>query len=270
MTYSGNSLNSGKPKRKGVGNPELSGIIPVDRNLITYNNIKELDMIIYKATNIINNKCYIGQTTKTLDTRKKQHLYAAEKKNSNFHFHNAIRKYGKENFKWETLEKIKEKEIITERESYWINYYDSYNNGYNSTEKGQQNPMLSEKVIKKHLAAVQSEQFKNKLRIKNTGRRLSKETRKKLSNQKKGIRNPMYGKIPGNAVSVAMLDKDTEKVIKIFKSAAEAGRYLLEKGLTKSQHSNINILNCCRQNKGIKYGYKWKHTESVETIPYGE
>lgn len=58
--------------------------------------------IIYKATCLLNNKSYIGQTSKPLARRQNQHNRSAIDK-SNFAFHRAIRKYGFDNFKWEVL-----------------------------------------------------------------------------------------------------------------------------------------------------------------------
>jgi len=59
-------------------------------------------MLIYKATNLINNKSYIGQTIRTIGTRKYQHIYDSNR-NSSLIFHKAIRKYGEDNFKWEII-----------------------------------------------------------------------------------------------------------------------------------------------------------------------
>lgn len=55
-------------------------------------------MIIYKVTNLINNKIYIGQTRYSLNIRKASHLHQS-KNNSIVYFHRAIKKYKKENFK---------------------------------------------------------------------------------------------------------------------------------------------------------------------------
>lgn len=56
-------------------------------------------MIIYKVTNIINNKIYIGQTIHSLNIRKSQHERSHEYGYKTA-FSNAIKKYGKENFIW--------------------------------------------------------------------------------------------------------------------------------------------------------------------------
>ena len=50
-------------------------------------------MIIYKVTNIINGKCYIGQTIKSLDHRRKTYYYSM--KYDSCYFHNALKKYNK-------------------------------------------------------------------------------------------------------------------------------------------------------------------------------
>ena len=87
---------------------------------------------IYKITNIINDKSYIGQSI-NIQKRFGEHRSASkcEKDSSyNFHIHQAIRKYGLDNFFFEILEECP-KEKLLEREIYWIDYYNSYKNGYN-------------------------------------------------------------------------------------------------------------------------------------------
>lgn len=95
---------------------------------------------IYKITNQINNKVYVGQTKKTVDYRFKEHNRQAkiELKGERplTHLHAAIIKYGFENFKVETLEQCDNNDL-NEKEKYWIAYYDSYNCGYNMTQGGQ-------------------------------------------------------------------------------------------------------------------------------------
>ena len=94
-------------------------------------------MIIYKITNLINNKVYIGKTTKTIEWRFKKHLYDAKHtENTRNHFHRALLCYGEENFKVEQIDYATTKEELNEKERYWINYYDSQNTGYNMTSGG--------------------------------------------------------------------------------------------------------------------------------------
>lgn len=92
---------------------------------------------IYKYTNLINNKIYIGQTKQSLENRHKRHLTQLD---DNTYFHRAIKKYGISNFKMELVEdKIPFKDLDT-REKFWIKYYDSFyttGKGYNLTEGGQ-------------------------------------------------------------------------------------------------------------------------------------
>lgn len=85
---------------------------------------------IYKVTNKINGKVYIGQSV-DIGRRWREHMNAKD----DIYFHKAIQKYGVENFKWEVIERCKKKDL-DEREIYWIEYYDSFNNGYNCTRGG--------------------------------------------------------------------------------------------------------------------------------------
>ena len=92
---------------------------------------------IYKITNTINGKSYIGQTIQNVKERFYQHCVTkCSKAVSNMAIHRAIKKYGKSNFTVEVIEEI-DSTNLNDRERYWIRYYDSYNNGYNSTEGGQ-------------------------------------------------------------------------------------------------------------------------------------
>lgn len=86
---------------------------------------------IYKITNKINGKVYIGQSV-DIGRRWRQHMTAKD----DIYFHKAIQKYGVDNFIWEVIEKCKKSEL-DERESYWIEYYDSFNKGYNCTKGGE-------------------------------------------------------------------------------------------------------------------------------------
>ena len=93
---------------------------------------------IYIITNSINDKVYIGQTIQTLENRFKEHCRrGCTKAESNMHIKRAIFKYGKENFNIKELETCKV-ELLNEREIYYIDLYNSYKEGYNSTLGGNQ------------------------------------------------------------------------------------------------------------------------------------
>jgi group I intron endonuclease len=83
-------------------------------------------MIIYKTTNLVNRKFYIGKDAKN----KKTYL------GSGVVLKQAIDKYGKENFKKEILEYCKDLEHLEEREKYWIDKLNALEQGYNLTEGG--------------------------------------------------------------------------------------------------------------------------------------
>lgn len=83
---------------------------------------------IYKITNQITKKVYIGQTTKeNLEERLSQHSSSSDCPK----LHNAIKLYGKESFKIELLDTCS-KEQANYIESFFINKYHSIENGYNS------------------------------------------------------------------------------------------------------------------------------------------
>ena len=85
---------------------------------------------IYKITNTLNNMCYIGQS-KNISKRWNNHKSVYDNENShgyNYYLYRAMRKYGIENFTFEIIEEC-DIDSLNEREIYWINYYDSYNNG---------------------------------------------------------------------------------------------------------------------------------------------
>lgn len=92
---------------------------------------------IYKITNKINGKSYIGQTVQDVKERFYQHCaMSCSQAVLDMAIHKAIFKYGKSNFILEVIEEI-DSINLNDREKYWIEYYDTYNNGYNSTLGGQ-------------------------------------------------------------------------------------------------------------------------------------
>jgi len=87
---------------------------------------------IYKATNKINGKFYIGRCKGPIKNREYKHWWYATNKETNMPFPNALRKYGRENFIWDIVEETEE-DNNGEREIYWIN---KLNPQYNATLGG--------------------------------------------------------------------------------------------------------------------------------------
>lgn len=100
---------------------------------------------IYKITNLINNKIYIGQavdirvrfkTHEKYDTPEKFNGSLTFEQQKNMPIHQAIMKYGLENFFFEIIEECAENEL-DEKEKYWINFYNcKVPNGYNIKDGG--------------------------------------------------------------------------------------------------------------------------------------
>ena len=164
-------------------------------------------MIIYKAFNTINNKCYIGQTIQTLKRRIGGHKYASKAYKGNQYFHKAIRKHKLNNFTWKILCKCDNQNELDEMEHHYIKQYHShvseygynltwgYGNtttGYKFTKKqrddaskrvsGKNNPMYGIKITGK------DNHFYNKHHTLETKKKISKSNKNKP--HPKGILSP--------------------------------------------------------------------------------
>lgn len=91
---------------------------------------------IYKIRNDINGKLYIGKTGQTVQSRFQEHIYTSKLTYTNRPLYDAMNKYGIEHFQVETIDYCKNDKEASEREIYWIAYYDTYRNGYNATIGG--------------------------------------------------------------------------------------------------------------------------------------
>lgn len=131
--------------------------------------------IIYKIENIITHQIYIGQTSFTLEKRWHQHIKESKEALDGIRqsfplFHRMIIKYGEDKFIPSIIEEC-EDIFLDEREKYWIEYFDSYNNGYNRTFGGKTVPInhsndvtefsLSGEFIKHYNSAKEAAKEKN-------------------------------------------------------------------------------------------------------------
>lgn len=92
---------------------------------------------VYKITNKINGKMYIGCTSQGIKKRFKEHLYSHKKNRNNQYLYRAFRKYGPENFKISLLIEAETYEKMLSAEIKYIKKYDTYHNGYNMTLGGE-------------------------------------------------------------------------------------------------------------------------------------
>lgn len=205
---------------------------------------------IYETTNLLNGKKYIGQ-------------HRAEKLDKNYLgsgiiLHQAIEKYGKDNFSIKILEECESQSKMNEREIYWIEYFnavsskDYYNLGMGGTGwnnsvnkfpmsdarrnhislacKGRPSPRKGKHHTKKAIEKNRQAHLEVKL---------SEETKKKISLATSGKNNPMYGKS-------AMLGKHHSEETKRKMSESAKGRKMSEESKEKLRNyykGKIKIVN---------------------------
>lgn len=152
-----------------------------------------MEAIIYKITNDINDKIYVGQTSKTIEERFARHCAEARWKNvKRMPIVLAIRKYGKEHFKIEMLEKVSDctQFDVDNREIFWsaeLNTMSPW--GYN-LKVGKSCGKLSEESKRKISASNKGRKVKpetiERLRVSHLGYKVKDSTKKKLSEFNKG------------------------------------------------------------------------------------
>lgn len=183
--------------------------------------VEEKQFIVYKITCDINNKVYIGQTSKPIQKRLEKHfsLALSEKERSDsIKLSRAIRKYGKSHFYIQELERVSNQDELDEREYFWINHHNAVKQGYNS------------KNVKGKCGGDTLSEHWNKEEI---GRKISESKKGDLNPMRiygglKGERNGMYGKRGSeihNSVKCVGVNSITGE-IKIFESNREASNYV--------------------------------------------
>jgi group I intron endonuclease len=146
--------------------------------------------IIYSIENKINNRYYIGQTTRNLHERKLEHL-----RDNRYPIDRAIQKYGNENFEWKVIDEANDQDVLNMLERLHISRYESLTTqwGYN-LESGGSNGKLAEstkeKIRQANIGKKYLEETKQKVREASTGRLHSLKNKLKMSDFK-------CGKFPG-------------------------------------------------------------------------
>jgi group I intron endonuclease len=222
-------------------------------------------MIIYKATNKINGNCYIGKTIQSLRNRKQNHKNDSFNRINryNSYFHQAIRKYGFDNFEWTILVKTDSESKLNALEKLYIATYRKMSKLYNMTDGGEgasgcipsketrkkmsiaskkhiRNKEWGEKISKSRKGHIVSEETKEKLKQANLGKKHSEETKHKISKSLKGISCIKNNKKIKNKTTGI-----------IFNSIKEASKYY---------NVNYSHIGCvCRGDRKKCGGYEWEY-----------
>ena len=213
---------------------------------------------IYKITNLVNGKIYVGQSV-DMERRFQKHLYA----NDNFLIHKAIRKYGRQNFSFQILEECSQ-EQLNDKEILWIKTLNSMvPNGYNMIDGGSNGAGLAKgyEVIQYSLDGEYMAEYPS-------ARQASRQTGidhhticdccNNINHHAGGFqwkyKNSNKEIVPINIrldFTVLQIDKETNEVIQEFNSIAEASKKL---NIAKS-----TICKVCNGKGKTAGGFKWKY-----------
>jgi len=185
-------------------------------------------MIIYKTTNLINGKIYIGQSINNYNS------YLG----SGVLIKRALEKYGKENFKKEILCECDTTVELNKNEKFWINYYNStdINIGYNIDCGGKN-------------GAIRSDLTRKKISESSKGKKMSEESKQKMSESHKG-------KIPWN--KGIPQSEETKKKLNLKFKGKKMSKEFCEK-ISKSLIGNIRT-----KGKKLSDEHKKKISETLK------
>jgi group I intron endonuclease len=139
---------------------------------------------IYKVVNLINGKVYIGFDS---NWPNRQKIHKSNYPKIDYKFYQAIKKYGWDNFNWEILYQSKEKEYTLKfMENYFIEQYDSFKNGYNSTLGGEGVFGLKRTFTTEERQKRKLKMLGNKIGLNNLGKPKSDSHKQNISKGKKG------------------------------------------------------------------------------------
>ena len=227
---------------------------------------------IYKITNQINGHYYIGQSV-DIKNRFRSHIHSGinlTDKDHNTPIHLAIYKYGKDNFSFEILEECN-REDLDEKEIYWIDKLQATKNGnYNILKGGQDRQTFDNKPVElydlqgNYIKTIPSAtQVAEGLQVARSTiyqvlhkqRPTCKNYQMKYSEDLSTIIKPFISR-QGGAKQIAQIDIDTNTILHIYNSIAEASR------LTKIDSSSISKV--CKNKLKSCGGFKWKYLSDIE------
>ena len=204
---------------------------------------------IYKITNLVNNKIYVGKTSSSIEERFKEHIRDSRKERCEKRpLYDAFNKYGVENFFIEEIEEVENDEIASEREIYWIDFLRSYigfedSNGYNATLGGDSKRYYNYEELSKAYLELGT----------------VKAVMDKYNCDAKTVRaacceNNVEIKIAPNQKQIKRIDKDGNE--EFYNSVMEASKYIPNKEPETARKNISRALN--KGNGSIAYGFKWE------------
>lgn len=223
-------------------------------------------MIIYKTTNLINNKIYVGKDSnnypKYLGGGKLLKL--------------AITKYGKENFKKVILEKCITIDELNNREVYWIDKLNSTDKviGYNILDGGDTSPMEGNthtidskvKMSDNHVdVSGENNPFfgkthsdESRVKISENHADVSGENNAMFGVSRYGDENPFFGKTHSDSSIEKIREKSKKKIVLQY---SKDGEFIKEweSSMEVYRKLNINCRNCCRGLTKSACGFVWKY-----------
>lgn len=208
---------------------------------------------IYKITNDINGKIYVGKTERSIEKRFKEHCLECYRQ-PNRPLYAAMRKYGIEHF---SIELIEETDSPEEREIYWIEQLKSFKKGYNATQGGDGRSYIDyDKVIALY------QEYKNckiVAELMNIG---SDTVATILHSRKVEILTPQEITKQRNIKIVAMFEISASEIPKrVFDSYNDAARYVIDNNLTNSTSVKgvaVHIRDAAIGRRKTAYKHYWK------------
>lgn len=212
---------------------------------------------IYKITNKINGKIYIGKTMFSPEKRWKEHCKDYKKENFEKRpLYSAMRKYGIENFLLSTIEQCDDT-IVNDREVYWIEYFQSFKNGYNATIGGDGKHYLDYDLICETYKQVQNAVKTAEI----CG--CHPDSVKRILKEKK-IEITLSSEIAKKETSKMINQYDLKNnYIKTFPSINDAARYIQSLSPERANLSGIaqHITAVAKGKRKTAYKFIWKFIE---------
>ena len=206
---------------------------------------------IYMIWNDINAMLYIGKTVYDIYKRFQEHCTDCFKeRNEKRPLYNAMKKYGIEHFHVRLVEEC-ELEKLAEREMYWIQYYNTYHNGYNATLGGDGAQYVNYDVVcEYYLAGHNQAEIARMMNIdKGTVHNALRAKGIEIRDTKTVMQESL-------GVAVNQYHKKTGAFIRSFPSALSAAEYL-GKTNGNSNGAASHITDVCMGKRNSAYGYKW-------------